>query len=66
MPQTAIDADATMATLPTILGDLDALVDRKIRSFLAGDSNGSELFEALYGDTIDEPVPARLAALLRR
>ena len=66
MPEITIEADVATAALPAILGDLDALVDRKIRSFLAGESDGSELLEALYGDTIDEPVPTRLTAILGR
>ena len=52
--------------LPAALSDLDKLIDRQIRSFLDGDSDGHELLRGLYGDTIDEPIPARLTALLRR
>ena len=55
--------DIEPVAVSAILSDLS---DRKIRSFLAGDSNGSELLEALYGDTIDEPMPGRLTALLRQ
>lgn len=41
-------------------------VDRRIRDFLAGDNDGSELFAALYGHAGREPIPTRLcpAALL--
>jgi hypothetical protein len=35
-------------------------VDRRIRDFLAGDNDGSELFAALYGHASREPIPARL------
>jgi hypothetical protein len=66
-------ADITLNTsvaeeieLPAVLSDLDAAIDRQIRSFLNGESDGSELLQGLYGDADDEPVPARLTALLRR
>lgn len=52
--------------LPAALSDLDAAIDCQIRSFLNGDSDGHELLQGLYNDPIDEPVPARLTALLRR
>jgi len=52
--------------LPPALSDLEAVIDRQIRSFLDGDSDGGELLRGLYGDAIDEPIPARLTALLRR
>lgn len=51
--------------LPASLSDLDSMIDRQIRSFLNGDDDGHELFCGLYGDVADEPVPARLTALLR-
>jgi hypothetical protein len=52
--------------LPAALSDLGASIDREIRSFLNGDSDGGELFRGLYGDTVDEPMPQRLGALLSR
>jgi hypothetical protein len=52
--------------LPAALRDLEASIDWQIRSFLNGDDDGRELLQGLYGDAVDEPVPARLAALLRR
>jgi hypothetical protein len=52
--------------LPAALSDLEGSIDQQIRLFLDGDSDGHELLQGLYGDPIDEPVPARLAALLRR
>jgi hypothetical protein len=64
MAQITTVTDVATATLPAILGDLDALIDRKIRNFLAGNSDGGEVLETLYGDTIYEPVPARLIAIL--
>lgn len=41
-------------------------VDREIRDFLAGRTDGEDLLHALYDHVLDEPVPARLRALLRR
>jgi len=41
-------------------------IDRDIRDFLAGDTDGEELLHALYDHVLDEPVPERLSALLRR
>jgi len=35
-------------------------VDRRIRAFLAGQTHGEDVFEALYGKVADEPVPDRL------
>jgi hypothetical protein len=52
--------------LPAVLSALDAAVDRQIRLFLNGESDGSELLQGLYGDAADEPIPARLTALLKR
>lgn len=52
--------------LPIFLTDLDAAIDRQIRLFLNGENDGSELLRGLYGDAIDEPIPARLTALLKR
>jgi hypothetical protein len=54
-----------MPELPASLNELDAAIDRQIRSFLNGDDDGHELLEGLYGDIVDEPIPERLIALLR-
>jgi hypothetical protein len=51
--------------LPADLNDLSALIDRQIRSFIYGDSDGHELLRGLYGDALDEPIPARFRGLLR-
>ena len=64
MAQKTSKSDVAVAS-PAILKYLDILIDRKIRSFLAGDTDGTLMLGALYGDTIDEPVPARLTALMR-
>ena len=41
-------------------------VDRDIRDFLVGKTNGEDLLHAIYDHVLDEPVPERLSALLRR
>jgi hypothetical protein len=41
-------------------------IDRDIRDFLTGKSDGEDLLHALYDHVLDEPVPERLKALLRR
>ena len=40
--------------------------DRDIRDFLVGKTDGEQLLHALYDHVLDEPVPERLRALLRR
>jgi hypothetical protein len=51
------DADVIAALLP---------VPSQIEHFLAGTTTGRALFEALYDDVLDVPVPPRLTDLLRR
>ena len=41
-------------------------VDRDIRDFLSGKNDGEQLLRKLYDHVLDEPVPDRLTALLRR
>src|SRR5216684_608392 len=41
-------------------------IDRDIRDFLAGRNDGEDLLHALYDHVLDEPVPQRLRALLKR
>jgi hypothetical protein len=41
-------------------------IDRDIRDFLAGKSDGAELLHALYDHVLNEPVPERLRAPLTR
>jgi hypothetical protein len=41
-------------------------IDRDIRDFLAGRSDGEDLLHAIYDHILDEPVPERLSALLKR
>ena len=44
----------------------DISLERRLRAFLTGDSDGSDLLQELYGDVLDEPIPERLRALVRR
>jgi hypothetical protein len=39
-------------------------VERQILDFLDGRNDGALLFDALYGDTLDELLPPRLTDLL--
>ena len=41
-------------------------IDRDIREFLAGRNDGEDLLHAIYDHVLDEPVPERLRALLKR
>ena len=47
---------------PKIAG---STIDRDIRDFLAGQTDGEDLLHALYDHVLDEPVPERLRKLLR-
>lgn len=51
----ALDEDATPRA-----------TDRAIRDYLDGKTDGAELFQALYGAVIDEPIPAAILDLVRR
>ena len=50
--------------LPANLAGLS--VERQIIDFLDGRSDGAELMLALYGDVAEEPLPPRLAELVKR
>lgn len=41
-------------------------LERQVIDFLDGRSDGAELMLALYGDVAEEPLPPRLAELVRR
>lgn len=40
--------------------------DSRIRAFLAGETNGEDVLHEIYDHVLDEPVPERLRAVLRR
>jgi len=37
----------------------------ELERFLNGESDGGPLFNALYGEVVDEPIPERLLAIVR-
>ncbi len=37
----------------------------ELERFLNGESDGGPLFQALYGEIVDEPIPERLLAVIR-
>jgi hypothetical protein len=41
-------------------------IERDIRDFLAGKNEGNNLLHALYDHVLDEPVPERLRAVIKR
>ena len=60
---TAVAAVALEA--PPIADELDAIVESQIIRFLNGETDGHELFQALYGAPLDEPIPERMLELVR-
>ena len=40
--------------------------EREIRDFLSGKTDGEDLLHRMYDHVLDEPVPERLTALLKR
>jgi hypothetical protein len=58
---------AARATLDALVSEVEAglSVGREIERFLDGKSDGHLLFNALYGEALDEPIPERLLATLR-
>ena len=55
-----------LKTPPCRAAPVRCSADRDIRDFLAGRTDGEDLLHALYDHVLDEPVPERLKALLRR
>jgi hypothetical protein len=60
----------TTAAAPTIehataADDETCGIDLAIRRFLDGENDGHAVLDALFGDTLDEPVPERLIAAAR-
>jgi hypothetical protein len=41
-------------------------IDDRIHAFLDGGTLGEELLHALYDHVLDEPIPARMLAVLRK
>lgn len=41
-------------------------LNRQIEEFLAGRNDGAALMQTLYGDPVREPLPPRLAELLKQ
>jgi hypothetical protein len=61
-----MNAATALALTETPDEEIDGVVEHSILRFLNGESDGRDLFQALYGETIDEPVPAEMLALVRR
>jgi hypothetical protein len=40
--------------------------EKRVRAFLDGRTHGEELLHALFDHVLDEPIPERLTAALRR
>jgi len=41
-------------------------IDDQLHAFLDGETHGEELLHALYDHVLDEPIPARMLAVLRQ
>ena len=41
-------------------------VDERIRAFLRNETDGGDVLHEIYDHVLDEPIPDRLRALLRR
>jgi hypothetical protein len=41
-------------------------IDSRIRAFLDGETEGEDLLHAIYDHVLDEPVPERLRAAIKR
>ncbi len=54
---------AIAAPLP--VDELDEMVEQSILRFLSGETDGEELFNALYGHVLEEPIPAAMLELVR-
>lgn len=62
---TALTALAALAAAQSETAAPELPVDLEIRRFLNGESDGGPLFQALYGDLLDEPIPDHLLAIVR-
>ena len=45
--------------------EIDGVIEEAILRYLSGETEGQELFQALYGEALDEPIPERMLALVR-
>lgn len=50
---------------PAPVDEFDRMVEDAILRFLNGETDGEYLFNALYGDVLDEPIPAEMLELVR-
>jgi hypothetical protein len=50
---------------PLAVDELDEMVEQSILRFLGGETDGEELFNALYGHVLEEPIPAAMLELVR-
>jgi len=41
-------------------------VDERIRAFLSGETHGEDVLGEIYDHVLDEPIPEKMLALLRR
>lgn len=58
-------ATALALNEPPPADEIDTVIEHAILRFLNGETEGQELFEALYGEPLDEPIPERMLALVR-
>jgi hypothetical protein len=57
---------AAQSRRPVARHPLRCSTEREIRDFLNGKTEGEDLLHRLYDHVLDEPVPERLTALLKR
>ncbi|HUK61231.1 MAG TPA: hypothetical protein VLV50_18520 [Stellaceae bacterium] len=50
---------------PLPVEDFDSMVEESIVRFLSGETDGEDLFNALYGHMLEEPIPAEMLELVR-
>lgn len=60
-------ASAALTAMQTLEDEIvsELPVEIQIQRFLDGESDGRALFDVLYGDVADEPVPEHLLAIVR-
>jgi hypothetical protein len=56
----------SLGRLPVERHPVRCSTEREIRDFLSGKTDGEDLLHRLYDHVLDEPVPERLTALLKR